>query len=569
VDKNVLYYGDNLDVLPQIADESVDLIYLDPPFNSNRSYNVLFGRAQGDPQAQIEAFDDTWTWTPKTEQTYLALISGGAPPRVADALQAMHGLLNEGEVLAYLVMIAARLIELRRVLEPTGSIYFHCDPTASHYIKVMLDAVFGPTSFRSEIIWRRSNAHNKLTTQFGPIHDTILFYSKGATFTFHPGTRPYTKAYIEDRFTQYDSRGRYQLNYLTGPGTRKGESGKPWGGFDPTKAGRHWGVPASLRDFLPARGSGMGTKDQLDALLEQELIVFPKKEGGQPMYKQYVWPGVPYQDIWAYQPNTRGVLFESDEHIDQDVKWLEAEEEKLGFDTQKPVGLLNRIIETSSNKGDVVLDPFCGCGTTVVAAQALGRRWIGIDITFIAIDLIRTRLQDMYGSVADYELHGVPRDKDGAKALFKESPFDFERWAVSEVSGQPNEKQVGDKGVDGVIRFPLDAKTAVGRCIVSVKGGGQVNPAMVRDLIGSLSNHKADMGVLITMDKPTKGMIDAANHGGSYTWPVNGQQYPKIQMLTVADLLAGKGPDMPPPLTPYMPAQRRRTPPDQMSLDDN
>ena len=385
--ENVLYYGDNLDILRRyVKDESVDLVYLDPPFNSNATYNVLFKEKDGSEAAsQIRAFDDTWTWGQDDEAVFSEIqLAGG---RVADCLGAFRLFLGPCDMLSYLVMMAPRLIELRRVMKPTASIYLHCDPAASHYLKMLLDAIFGPENFRSEIIWRRTNSHNKTTKQYGPIHDVILFYSKTDDFIFNPGLRPYSKAYIEDRFKYNDSRGRYQLNYLTGPGVRHGESGLEWRGFNPTNAGRHWAIPASLRPFLPQSGDGLTTVTMLEALLKKELIVFPKKEGGQPMYKQYVGPGVPYQDLWAYQPNTKGVLFNSEECIDEDVKYLEAEAEKLGYETQKPSGLLARIISTSSEKGSIVLDPFCGCGTTIAAAQSLGRAWIGIDITFLAITL--------------------------------------------------------------------------------------------------------------------------------------------------------------------------------------
>ena len=291
--------------------------------------------------------------------------------------------------------MAIRLFEMKRLLKPTGSIYLHCDPTASHYLKLVMDSLFGKNMFRSEIIWRRSNAHSKTTRQYGPIHDTLLFYSKSRTCTFHSGTRPYTKAYIESRFTKEDERGRYQTNYLTGSGQRQGNSGEEWRGFNPTAVNRHWAIPRSLRPYLPNEGIGMSSREMLECLFEQGLIVFPRRQGGQPMYKQYIGDGVPYQDIWAYQPNTKGVLFESDEHIDQDVKWLENEPEKTGYPTQKPVGLLSRIIETSSNLDDIVLDPFCGCATACVAAEKLGRRqWIGIDISPDAEDITKLRLQE-------------------------------------------------------------------------------------------------------------------------------------------------------------------------------
>ncbi len=481
---NALWYGDNLDVLRErIAPESVDLIYLDPPFNSNRSYNILFGNTHGeDARAQIVAFDDTWTWAPETEQLYIEMLSGGAPGRVADALQAMHGLVGEGELMAYLVMMAARLVELRRVIKSTGSIYLHCDPTASHYLKILMDAIFGPKNLRNEIVWCYTGPSAPRQRQFSRKHDIIFWYSVGETWTFNADA--VRVAHAE----------KTKKNY-------KGSLG----------------------------GSGFAVGDE-DAVRELH-------EGGK----------IP-EDYWNFAIAPRG-------------------KEYLGYPTQKPIKLLERIVAASSNEGDVVLDPFCGCGTTIAAAQALGRRWIGIDVTYIAIDLVRRRLEDAYGEKLDYELHGIPRDLAGAKALFKESPFDFERWAVSMVNGQPNEKQVGDKGIDGVIRFPLDAKASVGRCIVSVKGGGQVNPAMVRDLGGTITNHKAEMGVLITMDRATPGMIDAANHGGSYTWPVNGTTFPRVQLITAAQLLKGELPNLPPVLTPYLKATRHTVKPDQLALE--
>ncbi len=540
--QNLLYYGDNLDVLRErIEAESVDLIYLDPPFNSNRSYNVLFGNTHGeDARAQIEAFDDTWTWTPETEQLYVEMLSGGAPGRVADALQAMHGLLGEGEVMAYLAMMAARLVELHRVLKPTGSIYLHCDPTASHYLKVLMDAIFGTANFRNEIIWKRTNARS--TDQRWPrIHDTLLFCSKGSSFKFKPTIVPADKAKLPHTLITGPDGQKYQTFELTGAGvTKEGESGKPWRGFDPSAFGRHWAASASTLDEWDAGG----------------LIHWPKpgSAGGFPRRRAEE----PFDE--EARTITVGDVWTDIDRINQSAK------ERLGYPTQKPQALLERIIFASSNEGDVVLDPFCGCGTTLAAAEVLGRRWVGIDVTYIAIDLVRRRMEDTFGEKLDYELHGIPRDLAGARALFKESPFDFERWAVSLVNGQPNEKQVGDKGIDGVIRFPLDAKTAVGRCIVSVKGGGQVNPAMVRDLGGTITNHKAEMGVLITMDKATPGMIDAANHGGNYTWPVNEATFPRVQLVTVAQLLRGEQPNLPPVLTPYLKATRQTVKTDQLTL---
>jgi site-specific DNA-methyltransferase (adenine-specific) len=546
MEDNVLYYGDNLDVLRRhVKDETIDLVYLDPPFNSNATYNVLFAEQNGaQAAAQIKAFEDTWKWDEVAAKAYQEVVEAGG--KVSETMQAFRLVLGDSNMLAYLAMMAPRLMELRRVMKPTGSIYLHCDPTASHYLKLIMDSVFGPPNFRSEIVWRRKSSHNKLTRQYGPIHDTILFYSRSEDFVFHPGYRPYSKAYIEARFKYQDSRGRYQTNYLTGPGVRHGESGQDWRGFSPTSAGRHWAIPASLRQFLPNDGEGMGTIDQLEALYSQDFVVFPKKEGGQPMYKQYIGPGVFYQDIWAYQPNTSGVLFESDEHIDEDVKYLESEEEKLGFETQKPVGLLARIINTSSDENAVVLDPFCGCGTTIAAAQRLNRRWIGIDITHLAITLIKHRLRDTFEDKVTYKVIGEPVSVPDAETLAQQDPYQFQWWALGLVGARPVEQKKGaDKGIDGRLYFHDEADSKTKQVIISVKAGHTSAPHL-RDLRGVLEREKAEIGVLITMQEPTSAMRSEAAGAGFYTSQVWGKSYPRLQILTVADLLSGKGIDMPP-----------------------
>jgi DNA modification methylase len=541
---NALYYGDNLAVLREsIRDESVDLIYLDPPFNSQANYNVLFRSTAGEKsRAQITAFEDTWHWGDEAERAFDAVIHAGNTG-AAEMLRSLRVFLKESDMMAYLAMMCARLIELHRVLKPTGSMYLHCDPTASHYLKILLDGVFEPFNFRSEIIWRRTNSHNKLTRQYGPIHDTVLFYAKTDKAVFHPGTRPYSKAYIEDRFTRTDERGRYQLNYLTGPGTRKGESGKEWRGFDPARAGRHWAIPLSLRKFIPGDGEGLSSHQQLELLHAQGLIVFPRKEGGQPMYKQYVGGGVPYQDIWAFQPNTSGVLSESNEHIDEDVKYLEDEEEKLGYPTQKPVGLLERMIRTSSNEGDVILDPFCGCGTAVHAAEKLNRRWIGIDVTHLAISLIERRLKDAFPGIA-YEVHGTPKELIGARELARRDKYQFQWWAVSLVNAVPfaGRKKGADSGIDGLIYFKPEPRTTE-KAIVSVKGGDNVNVSMVRDLGHVVEREKAKIGVFLTLADPTSPMRTEAVKAGWYEMPYG--KYPKLQILTIGDLFEGRQPKIP------------------------
>ena len=387
---NRLIYGDNLLTMAALlaGDDQfaslrgkIDLIYIDPPFDSKADYRTkitLPGTTLDQKPTVLEqfAYSDTW---------------------------------SEGTA-SYLAMMASRLVLMRELLADTGSLYVHLGPNISHYVKIILDDIFGATSYRSEIVWRRSNSHNKTTDQYGPIHDVILFYTKSDRFIFHPGKRPFSKGYIEDRFKYSDHRGIYQPNYLTGPGTRQGNSGKPWNGFDPTGAGRHWAIPAKTIELLERDVTGLTTQEVLDACLEADLLVIPKKVGGQPMYRQYLTEGVPYQDIWAYQPNTQGVLYQSTECIDQDVKWLEQEQEKIGYETQKPEGLLRRIIETSSEPGSLVADFFVGSGTTAAAADKLGRRWVVSELGKPAAMITRKRMIDqdakvfVYQAIGDYQV---------------------------------------------------------------------------------------------------------------------------------------------------------------------
>jgi len=520
---NTLYYGDNLEVLRKhIASESVDLIYLDPPFNSSRSFNVLFKAHSGEEsQAQIEAFDDSWHWSQQAQTQYEALIAGGAPVKVAEAIEAMHGLLGPNDVLAYLVMMTARLVELHRVLKPTGSLYLHCDPTASHYLKVMLDAIFGPLNFRGEITWLRTTTHND-AKRWSPNADILLYYGKTSEGTWNPVHTPHSAEYIEDKYRLTDSDGRrYMLDNITSPNPRPNLTYE-WKGHSPPPNGWRF------------------SKDTMAKLDAEGRIWYPDDKAKRPRFKRYLdeQAGVVVGNVWTDIPpiNSRA-------------------RERLGYPTQKPLALLERIIEASSNEGDVVLDPFCGCGTTVDAAQKLNRRWIGIDITYLAIDLIRKRLRHAYGEEIEssYVVHGIPTDVPGAEALFNENPFDFERWAVSLVDGQPNEKQVGDKGIDGRIRYHAD-KDKIGTVMVSVKGGQQVAPTMMRDLVGTLDQHKGDMGLLILLHQPTRGMIEVADHSGTYTVPLTGTTHPRVQIVTVSDLLAGKRPNMPTAILPYIQA---------------
>ena len=546
---NVLYYGDNLHILRHhIPDESIDLVYLDPPFNSKADYNVLFREESGERSAaQIKAFSDFWHWDSAAEETYRDIVET-CPDKVATMVSAMRQAINDTDVMAYLVMMTVRLVELRRKLKPAGSLYLHCDPTVSHYLKVVMDTVFGPTSFRNEIVWRRTGSHNQIN-RFGPIHDTLLFYAKSAGYAFSRIYRPYTKGHVATYFKKFDGRGPYWTNALTGAGTRKGDSGKPWRGWDPTKRGRHWAIPGRIAEELGI--SDLPLLDKLEAMYRAGFVQLPGPGSkALPTYTQYLADsaGLPAQDIWAYQPHTKGVLHgNSDEGIDEDVRWLTpTDKERLGYQTQKPEGLLERIIRASSNEGDVVLDPFCGCGTAVVAAQKLNRRWIGIDITHLAITVMKERLRDAFSGI-EFEVVGEPKDVESARALAAQDRYQFQWWALSLVNARPagdDRKKGADTGIDGVIGF-VEEKGKAARVIVSVKSGG-VNVGQVRDLKGVVEREKASIGLFITLEAFTQPMHTEAVSAGFYHSDRWQKDYPKIQILTVEELLAGREPLLPP-----------------------
>jgi DNA modification methylase len=524
---NTLYYGDNLDILRRyIANESIDLVYLDPPFNSNATYNVLFAEQDGSrAAAQVEVFTDTWRWDQAAVAAYEETVAHGGS--VADALRAMRTLLGGSNLLAYLSMMAPRLVELRRVLRPTGSLYLHCDPTASHYLKLLLDAVFGSQNFRSEIIWRRTHAHSG-GNRFGPVHDTIFYYGASPAHECRPERIPYTEDYVQEFFKTDQEGRRYQSVTLTGSGTRSGDSGKPWRGIDPTKVGRHWAIPGFLRPMLdkPAPATVQEALDRLDDI---GRILWPKKASGAPRLKQYVddMSGVEVQDVW------------------NDIPPIGAHAaERLGYPTQKPFALLKRIIQSSSNSGDVVLDPFCGCGTAVDAAQRLEREWIGIDITHLAVNLIRHRMKDAYGDAAKFAVIGEPTDTASAADLAASDPYQFQWWALGLVGARPVEQKKGaDRGIDGRLYFHEQTGGETKQIVFSVKAG-QVHRNHVHELRGVMEREHAAIGVLLSMEPPTHPMREEAAEAGSYVdaW---GQRYPRLQLFTVGELLAGKKIEMP------------------------
>ena len=549
---NRLFYGDNLDVLRRhIDDESVDLVYLDPPFKSDQDYNVLFAEHNGTKaSAQIKAFEDTWTWDEAAARAFEEVVDAGG--RVADVMEAFRTFLSTSDMLAYLSMMAPRLVELQRVMKSTASIYLHCDPAASHYLKMLMDAIFGPTNFRSEIIWRRTGAHNKVK-RFGPIHDTILFYTKSKDFKWTYPKRPYMSGHVKEFFVQ--EAGRYRTNYygnvLTGSGRRRGQSGKPWKGFNPTAKSRHWAIPGALLEEIDEDISHLSQHEKLDWLYEHGFITITPGEAW-PMYQHYLAPndGTPIPDIWAFQPYTDRTVFGTDAGIDEEVRWLSTrDQERLHYPTQKPEGLLKRIIGASTEPGDLVLDPFCGCGTTIAAAQMLERLWIGIDITHLAIGLIRSRLRDAFTDAISktYKVIGEPTTIEGAQQLAKDDPYQFQWWALGLVGARRDEEKKGaDKGIDGKLTFRDEALGSKSKhVIISVKAG-KLHAHYLRDLRGVIERDKAEIGVLITMEEPTKPMRTEAASAGFYKSPWN-EQYPRLQILTIEDLLDGRGIDYPAP----------------------
>ena len=508
---NQLFYGDNLHVLRDRAhfpDASVDLIYLDPPFNSKRDYNLLFKSPKGrQSEAQLEAFKDTWHWADQAEKEHLELLKQ-SNTEVALMMDAFLRFVGRNDMMAYLTMMASRLLELRRVLAPTGSLYLHCDPTASHYLKLLLDAVFGKENFRSEVIWKRSGTHSS-ANRWGPVHDVIFFYTKSAKYTWNRVYGAPNAEHMARHYRHRDEQGRhYAHGELTAPGTRNGRSGAVWKGFDVTAIGRHW----------------MTTVEKLDALLEAGRIYMPG---------QNIWPR-----LIRYEDENEGGRAIGDVWTDIPPINMRAAE-RLGYPTQKPVALLLQIIQASSNRGDVVLDPFCGCGTAVHAAQMLKREWIGIDITHLAISLIEKRLKDAFGKRCEFTVEGTPGDLEAARDLSIRDRYQFQYWAVSLVNANPaqNKKKGADGGVDGIKFFrDLDQKDAH-KVVVSVKSG-KLKPDDIRALMAVRAKENAEIALLVTLDEPSPKMTADAASAGFYK-SAAGKNYPRVQILTIAGLLAG------------------------------
>lgn len=528
--QNTLFYGDNLAILREhIPAASADLVYLDPPFNSNRSYNVLFKDESGkDSEAQLTAFDDTWHWNRAAEETYHELV-GAAPPRVAEMVAALRKFIGNNQMMAYLVMMAARLVELHRVLKPTGSLYLHCDPTASHYLKVVLDAVFGVENFRNEITWKRTSSHNDARRNFSNLNDILLFYSKTDRYTFNPQFAPYSEEYIRSNFRFVDENGRkYASDNLRSPNPRPN-------------------LTYEYKGYKPHRNGWTVSLEKMQELDRQGRLIFPKDANGRIRVKKYLdeMPGIILGNNW------------------DDILPISSQAaERLGYPTQKPLALLERIIQASSNPGDLVLDPFCGCGTTIAAAQKLDRAWIGIDITHLAIALQKYRLAEMFPTIK-FDVIGEPEDPGAARQLAADDRYQFQWWALSLVRAKPLGGEAGskqgkkgsDRGIDGVINFVDDASGKLKRVLVQVKSG-HVKSADVRDLRGTVEREDAAVGVFITLEAPTREMQTEAVTAGYYHSPTWGRNYPKIQLLTIADLLRGARLEMPPAWGTFKQAQK-------------
>ena len=503
--QNELYFGDNLDILRgQIADESVDLIYLDPPFNSNATYNVLFREKGGEESAaQITAFEDTWHWSIEAEAAFREVVTDG-PEKLGRLLQAMRDFLGQNDMMAYLTMMAQRMAELHRVLKPTGSIYLHCDPTASHYLKLLLDAVFEPDNFQSEITWKRTSAHSD-SKRFGQVKDIIFYYSKTNDRIWNPVYIPHDESYVSNFYRYEDERGRYRLHEI----------------IRTASMGPRPNLVYKYKGYTPEWGWRM-ERNKLKVLDKAGRLIWSKT--GRPYRKTYLSEGMVPTNLWT------------------DINPLSAQsKERLGYPTQKPEALLERIIKASSNEGDVVLDPFCGCGTAVAAAERLNRRWIGIDVTHLAITLIRHRMSNSFGEdLRPYEVIGDPKDLPSARALAQHDRYQFEWWALGLVDARParDKRKGADRGVDGYINFFDDNSGKAKRVIVQVKSGN-VSVAQVRDLKGAMARERAQMGIFITLKPPTRQMAQEAISAGFYAPEHFRNPFPCVQILTIEDLLAG------------------------------
>ena len=464
MESDALYYGDCLDWMQRWDDQSVDLIYLDPPFNSKSDYNVLYS-ADGAGDAQYRAFSDTWSWDGAAAERFDRISNAVAMASHA-AIVGLHEALGESGMLAYLTYMAERLEQMKRLLKPAGSIYLHCDPTASHYLKVVMDGIFMHRNFRSEIVWQRTSSRND-ANRWGAVHDTILFYSKGDNFCWNATFQPHNEEYVKKFYRHKDARGTYRQDHI----------------IRTASMGERPNLAYEYKGYTP-RWGWRTVREKLKDLDRDNRIEW--STSGRPYLKRYLHEqaGTPVRDVITDIPPISG-------HA----------KENMGYPTQKPITLLERIIEASSNKGDIVLDPFCGCGTAIDAARRLGRRWVGIDISSFAIDMIRERrLKDIR-----VQAYGIPADFAGAQKLAQERPFAFESWAVMRLPGfAPNTKQHGDGGVDGRATLAVPPDDGSSKLALAQVKGGKFQLSHFRDFNHVVDRDKAAWGCFVTLNPSSK-----------------------------------------------------------------
>ena len=518
---NQLHYGDNLvrlrgeGVDRAIPDEVADLIYLDPPFNSARNYNLLFKQHKGqDSPAQIMTFEDTWKWSPLEYEKFK---HDPQNSDLFDLMDSLYRILGPSEMMAYLLMMAPRLLELHRKLKPTGSLYLHCDPVASHYLKIILDVVFGPLCFLNEITWKRTSSHNDTKRKFGDVADTILAFTKDPTaYKLRTQYLPYSEKYLKDfyRFQDPDGR-RFRVSDLRSPNPRPNLT------YDYTASN---GIT-----YKPHQNGWAVSLAKMQQMDEEGRLYFPKATDGRLQAKRYLdeMPGTPVGCIW------------------DDIMPVQSQaKERRGYPTQKPLALLERIIAASTDEGDVVLDPFAGCGTSIVAAERMNRKWIGIDITYLAINEVVARLNEekAEGRELIYELLGTPKDEAAARALFENSKAQnhkpFEQWAVTLVDGKYNDKKGADRGIDGRIQL-WDMQGNYREGVIQVKGGNALTLSTVRDFAQVINREKAVFGIMIAQKEPTKEMKMEAESMGYADWP-GSKKIPRYQILTTQGILERK-----------------------------
>jgi site-specific DNA-methyltransferase (adenine-specific) len=546
---NKLLFGDNLKWLRNekiFPDASVDLVYLDPPFNSNADYALIFREQTGEvSQAQFHAFTDTWNWA-DAAQTYAEFVDSCENNAAVDMIEALHGFLKSSPMMAYLAMMAPRLVQLHRILKSTGSLYLHCDPTASHYLRMILDGIFKAENFRNEIIWKRTTAKALMKKRLPSNHDIIISYQKTSDAFWNDAAiyQPYDVDNLPEKtkkkYSHREPDGRiYRLDNLINPNPDR---------------------PNLTYEFLGVTRVWRWTKERMESAYKAGLVV-QTKPGTVPQLKRYLdeQEGIPLDDVWV------------------DIFPLNSQaQERQGYPTQKPQALVERIIEIASKPGDVVLDPFCGCGTTVHAAQKLGRQWIGIDVTYLAINLIKNRIKDAFGDGVQIDERGQPTDFEGAKALAElpgDGKFQFQQWALSLIEARPLKEGDGkgaDRGVDGFLRFNEYEKPSAGskpaknrepisrKILVQVKGG-HVERGDVTKLLGDVNNQKFSAGVFITLEKPTPQMRIEAADAGRYAANLLDEEksYPKIQILTVEGMMNKTERLDAPPMARTMPKTER------------